>query len=948
MTKITTKDVFSYILFPALFPRFRELFSVGFSHTAYFVALLFETVRLLPSNHPYLNKQYFGRYSVSQVIGETWKRLTFSRQHIDQIFIFFTVCLGILIFFLQVMVLVFTLFFNVALAGGGPPPTPLQDPPTLDEEFKSGFTISSIIETKYPGNDIAFMLLDRVFGVDDMFNSRFDPTGIGAGNFPYPYHHGLHTLFQTFSVAMLAVALLIVTYFVTTIVAETVRDGTPFGKRMNRVWAPIRLVLAFGLLVPMASGLNAAQYIVLVAAKWGSGFATNGLTYYYGEINNAGETPFGPEDSLIATPNPQDPASLLQFMLTARACQYATQFYYYFDDYKNKVTYPVQGYYIFLSGSSPDSNPMPGFGQTDHQGVLSFSDADVKTLQAIMKKVQYESVIIVIGHKDKNLYADRVGAIEPFCGRITMPLISGGKNQMALDMQGYFLATVAGMWKDEEIIDAAAAIAASKLPTGHPCDKTEYPVSKCSPLPALVDMEEFKARKTEEFKDHFRNMIKQAIADNLSKTLEWCGPKDDPYLLSYGWGGAAICFNKIASYNGIVTASAIAVPLPDKWPLFLEYVLQRRMQAGQSINTVERFNPVLPVKDGAKDIFDGKEFERVVALASYEAYRQWAASGQGTGAGGTPNLSGMGMKDIINLIFGTEGIFNMTKPENRDIHPLAQLSSAGRGLIESAIRNVGFAGAGMGLAVFSDIGVAGAIGSGFMFTFATISMAAGFVLFYVVPLMPFMYFFFAVAGWIKGIFEAMVGVPLWALAHLRIDGDGIPGNAAMTGYMLILEIFLRPILILFGLLASSLIFVAMARILNEMWSLVVENLTGFDQKAAEKGGYKISDIRFWRTPIDEFFYTVIYAIVIYMIALACFKLVDLIPNYILRWLGHSVEAFGETLGDPTAQLSQKATVGFSATSSKIIGAAETLGGGVSSSNQGFKAAEAEYKKSLNK
>ena len=36
--------------------------------------------------------------------------------------------------------------------------------------------------------------------------------------------------------------------------------------------------------------------------------------------------------------------------------------------------------------------------------------------------------------------------------------------------------------------------------------------------------------------------------------------------------------------------------------------------------------------------------------------------------------------------------------------------------------------------------------------------------------------------------------------------------------------------------------------------------------------------------------------------LACFKLVDLIPNNILRWMGVSVSTFQENAGDPAGQL----------------------------------------------
>ena len=48
----------------------------------------------------------------------------------------------------------------------------------------------------------------------------------------------------------------------------------------------------------------------------------------------------------------------------------------------------------------------------------------------------------------------------------------------------------------------------------------------------------------------------------------------------------------------------------------------------------------------------------------------------------------------------------------------------------------------------------------------------------------------------------------------------------MKGIYMIFEIFLRPILIIFGLLAAFIIFSALVKVLNEIFSLVVVNLAG--------------------------------------------------------------------------------------------------------------------------
>jgi conjugal transfer/type IV secretion protein DotA/TraY len=190
------------------------------------------------------------------------------------------------------------------------------------------------------------------------------------------------------------------------------------------------------------------------------------------------------------------------------------------------------------------------------------------------------------------------------------------------------------------------------------------------------------------------------------------------------------------------------------------------------------------------------------------------------------------INDVVGAIFGMSGLMEM-RGDNAHIHPLAQLAAVGKSLVDSAIINIGgstiTAGAGGLLRLMdSHTGPLAGYASGMMMTIAMLAMTIGFILFYVLPFLPFLYFFFAFGTWIKSIFEAMVGAPLWALAHLRIDGEGLPGDSASSGYFLIFEIFVRPILTVFGLVAAVLIFTAQVRMLNVLWELVTSSLTGFE------------------------------------------------------------------------------------------------------------------------
>ena len=85
--------------------------------------------------------------------------------------------------------------------------------------------------------------------------------------------------------------------------------------------------------------------------------------------------------------------------------------------------------------------------------------------------------------------------------------------------------------------------------------------------------------------------------------------------------------------------------------------------------------------------------------------------------------------DVVNLIFGSKGLFDMCA--NADIHPMAQISALGKGMIESAIRNIGFALLGqVGSIAIPVIGPAIGAASSFLFTVAAISILIGFILFY--------------------------------------------------------------------------------------------------------------------------------------------------------------------------------------------------------------------------
>ncbi|MEO0374275.1 MAG: DotA/TraY family protein [Cyanobacteria bacterium P01_A01_bin.17] len=465
------------------------------------------------------------------------------------------------------------------------------------------------------------------------------------------------------------------------------------------------------------------------------------------------------------------------------------------------------------------------------------------------------------------------------------------------------------------------------------CGSAVIPPPPPPPPPVVPDTRCARAKVGAEWKQEEINRL-QGEVENIITTV-WTQENTqttafdvDPALLQRGWGGAGIWFNTIAQVNGNFIAAWMDVPSFDRYPAVMEEVFEERTKIDQSSAGSDRFSL------NYKVTVNGKESTKSVNISGLEniaktldhVYRYWHEDVENAA---NVEMNKGAFERGMNLVFGTYGLFAM---RDRDIHvhPLAQLTALGKGLVESTIRNVGGATATAalgGLIKFQEENAGSALQglSGLLGSTAFIGMTAGLVLFYVLPFLPFVYFYFAVGQWVKSIFEAMVGVPLWALAHLRLDGEGLPGDSAANGYFLIFEIFIRPILTVFGLVAAMILFTAQVRILNFIWSLVTQNVGGFDNSAATFGFWQ-----FDRSIIDDFFFTVVYAIIVYMIATASFKLIDKIPDNILRWMGQGVSSFGDINEDPTQSLTKYAALGGLTAGQKAAGAVQGLAGGTGS------------------
>jgi conjugal transfer/type IV secretion protein DotA/TraY len=865
--QIEKKQVLRYMLTPQITPRLRDLFGVGFTRLALMIALVYRALNILPTTHPLLRKDNREKLTVRTVIAAAANEIEFSAKNIDKIVIYAATLIGLVLLAGQFFLTLAYLMSNPAFAGNGMPTT-------YGEFFQN---------PDYQ-EDVAYQMLFSVFGVPELFSNGGDRN---------QYHIALHSIFQLYSVGLLVIAVIIGCYYVFAVAVETAQTGVPFGKRFNHVWAPIRFVVALGLLIPIGTsgyGLNSAQWITLYAAKFGSDFATKGWTLFNEKMTQAY---LNSADERVGTPQAPEFMPVAAYMMTVDACMYMY-----------RMAYPgmnVQAYLVRDNALAPSAQ-------------LFSDDIDFEQAHNFFGK---GDILIRFGVL-KSDYHQFLGSVKPVCGDLVF-YSSDTTEPGALFIQSRYFTVVKWM------LGMAGGDVYRLRENGENLAKRISTLEGVKDENAPEPPPDFKASVPKQLKQDIENYVKQAVQEQAgSQTWQ----KDQQLISQLGWGGAGIWYNKIAQINGSLVTAVGNVPQPKMMPWQLEVQKAAQLMENGNIkqpgSTSLANNQELQAQKIEKDI--GEVLSAVQNFWSREDIRQDQASGQ---TRATNNI----IIDAINAVLGTRGLFNMCA--NADTHPLAQLSILGKGLVEASIRNLALATA-FGAASYLPIpfiGPAAGAASSMLVSVATITISIGFLLFYVLPFMPFLYFFFAVGGWIKGLFEAMVGVPLWALAHLRIDGEGLPGDAAMDGYYLILEIFLRPILIIFGLLASVIIFAGMVKVLNEIFYLVVNNLSGHDSEFTQfckglgnnttgSGGTGGSTISYFRGPVDELFFTIIYAIIVFLIGMSCFKLIDLVPNNLLRYMGKSLRTFNDTAQDPAEGLMGNLSVLAAGTSKEIIGAGQ--------------------------
>lgn len=144
-----------------------------------------------------------------------------------------------------------------------------------------------------------------------------------------------------------------------------------------------------------------------------------------------------------------------------------------------------------------------------------------------------------------------------------------------------------------------------------------------------------------------------------------------------------------------------------------------------------------------------------------------------------------------------------------------------------------------------------------------------------VPLIPYIIFTMGAVGWFIATIEAMVAAPIVALGILSPAGHHEILGRAEPAVMMILNLFLRPTLMVFGMIAAMLVSIVVVKMINAGFLPVAENII------SSPGLF------------EELIFIGAYTSLIVTALNKTFSLIHVVPERVLTWIGGQAVQYGE-------------------------------------------------------
>lgn len=812
---INAKAVARYALLPGILPRLGRM-ARHFSQLMFIFTQLFGTIGLIDRHHPCLKPENIGVYRFSDILALAVSNLKFGRQYVPQLVMFSAIILSILL-----VIAVCGLFLvNVLMSAGVAHAQFFGEP--------SGFGYSA-------QDDWALQFLGRIFGGDHFVNGP-------GGNMWFTAL--LTGMLKHYSMAMLIIAAFMVLYLMLMTLTEAARTGKPFGTRFDSIWAPIRMAMAIGLLIPItASGYNGAQLLVFQSAKWGSNLASN--AWFSGLQNmNQGSKFFS---AAMADPGYR----FVRDMFLVNLCIQTV-------NAQNKINRQSEGvgevkYYTtvddeFITISFGPSVAPDFCGEVKIMKVPVSSPAGLSSNawpQYTVNQFQKAAIQYLPIPLTAFTNGEGIAQLPPMTsmGNLTRDIAarmapeSNDKTfiEHIQEMQGQYSGGLIMSWITG--------------PNGY----WSY-LGRTSNGSGFFTTGEFPA-KLSEYNTWMMNQLSQDA--------------------KFGWTTAGVFYLRMSSVMANISKVVNNPPRVTILPSNLVKVYAsadnaradtekirnrcsgwwgRNLWYRKFCKKAELSSRVNDVLVGGTDWFlrEPKKNPSDYSTLGTDAYDR-ALEITDRQSPINPDLG------ILSPIFTK--LYEMVEISPTDLHPLGSVINWGFTMLQ--VSGIGIA---MGLLIPGTLGSIG-------MTLGTVFLVPGFILAFWVPMQPFLYFTFAVIEWMISVLEAVIGMPLWALSLISLEGDGL--GRGLNGVKMVFEIILRPTIIIMSLLAAVIVFTAAIAFFNNSLTLYSQ---GYSDATAESNSFFSQA----GAAIGMIF---VYMFAVYSLATSCFKLIDAIPDSFGRWGG---------------------------------------------------------------
>ena len=791
---------------------------------------------------------------------------------------------------------------------------------------------------EFASDDKSLQYLAQVFG----YLNGIIPIPTTGTSAPQPLPSGmsitlLGTMFKVFNSVILSVGALIVVYVTVIGVMQTAHEGE-FMKKFNGLWMPMRIVLGIGAMFPTGSGYSGIQIIMMWVVIQGIGAADKlwdtALTYI---------AVMGSPYAVVTLPS-VGVSNTMNNLFQGLVCDATLR-----ESASNPDTYtepkPLYGYYYCNASngsnkSSPDfcGNPNTfdasitskstySMGPNGACGILTYCNQDEKCGDVPITTI---GGTVTVSQKDSLQCASctaQVQALESVINDTLMPIATWFEQTDYSYRNFYFN-------NDPSVPNASASgfdtgwitnycskhgIGAGKdqccRPGTKDCQATSDPFSAFAVyddqgksfgassntvqnlyMPASIVPKYSATNFVQTATGKYMDIVGKGVSDYITAhSKDMPLPPQLQEARNYGWIMAGGYYYFLGKYNSnnmqsALPALAFKISNPEQDP---------------SIYTNARIN-----------------YGAVAALK--QSMQEAGTTDQGEAQKGTLISAGPSSSNSADISAATTGAltdisstFQASTQPNLTFNPLTQLQIAGTWILMIA-QALYILIIGLTIAFGLLSGANGFIaGNGFINPMSNMSIllymvllpalaglfaimiTVGGLLGIYVPLIPYTIFTFGAIGWMLSVVETMVAGPLVALGILSPGGHHEVLGKAEPALMLLFNVFLRPSLMIFGLIASLLLASVVVLMINTaFWG---SWMSAGGQLFPAPGpvtvgilGGKGNTEAIVGSPLAFIIFIVAYVAVIVSAMNKCFEAIHIIPEKVMRWISGQGEQYGES------------------------------------------------------